>query len=66
MAVQCKLSRKWHQVSFSLFLLVPHLMRFKIIFICNFICRTVASAFIAADDDPCNDALEPIFGKKHR
>lgn len=27
--------------------------------------RTVASAFIAADDDPCNDALEPIFGKKH-
>lgn len=29
------------------------------------ICRTVASAFIAADDDQCNEALEPIFGKKH-
>lgn len=27
--------------------------------------RTVASAFIAADDDQCNDALEPIFGKRH-
>ncbi|XP_031618728.1 probable G-protein coupled receptor 158 isoform X2 [Contarinia nasturtii] len=28
--------------------------------------KTVASSFIAADDDPCNDALsEPIFGKKH-
>lgn len=27
--------------------------------------RTVASAFIAADEDPCNDALEVIFGKKH-
>ncbi|XP_055295866.1 probable G-protein coupled receptor 158 isoform X2 [Sitodiplosis mosellana] len=27
--------------------------------------KTVASTFIAADDDPCNDALEPIFGKKH-
>ncbi|KAG5676872.1 hypothetical protein PVAND_006678 [Polypedilum vanderplanki] len=27
--------------------------------------KTVASAFIAADQDICNDALEPIFGKKH-
>ncbi|KAL7043975.1 hypothetical protein ACKWTF_001723 [Chironomus riparius] len=27
--------------------------------------KTVASAFIPADQDVCNDALEPIFGKKH-
>jgi hypothetical protein len=28
--------------------------------------RTVASSFIAADHDACNDALaEPIFGKRH-
>lgn len=27
--------------------------------------RTVASSFIAADQDQCNDALEPIFGKRH-
>lgn len=30
-----------------------------------YFCRTVASAFIAADDDQCNEALAPIFGKKH-
>lgn len=29
------------------------------------LCRTVASAFIPADEDQCNDALESIFGKKH-
>lgn len=28
--------------------------------------RTVASSFIAADQDACIDALEPIFGKRHR
>ncbi len=27
--------------------------------------RTVASSFIAADEDQCNDYLEPIFGKRH-
>lgn len=32
---------------------------------CLLYCRTVASAFIAADDDKCNESLEPIFGKKH-
>lgn len=30
------------------------------------LCRTVASSFIAADQDACIDALEPIFGKRHR
>lgn len=30
------------------------------------VCRTVATAFKAADDDQCNDALEPVFGKRHR
>lgn len=34
--------------------------------VCVFMyCRTVASAFIAADEDQCNEALAPIFGKKH-
>lgn len=28
--------------------------------------RVVASSFIAADTDPCNDAMEAVFGKKHR
>lgn len=28
--------------------------------------RIVASSFIAADVDQCNDALEEIFGQKHR
>ncbi|KAJ6646142.1 putative G-protein coupled receptor [Pseudolycoriella hygida] len=27
--------------------------------------KTVASVFIPADEDQCNDFLEPIFGKKH-
>ncbi|KAG4074877.1 hypothetical protein HA402_009302 [Bradysia odoriphaga] len=27
--------------------------------------KTVASSFIAADEDQCNDFLEPIFGKRH-
>lgn len=26
----------------------------------------MASTFIAADDDQCNDYLEPVFGKRHR
>ncbi|XP_059616639.1 probable G-protein coupled receptor 158 isoform X2 [Phlebotomus argentipes] len=28
--------------------------------------KVVASSFIAADQDQCNDALEAIFGQKHR
>ena len=27
--------------------------------------RIVAAAFIAADEDVCNDGLEQIFGRKH-
>jgi G protein-coupled receptor 158 len=28
--------------------------------------KVVATVFIAADVDQCNDALMPIFGRKHR
>lgn len=72
MAIQCQFSSERNQVKkkktrekrkFSCltnFQSVKHLLFFFDDF------RTVASAFIAADDDPCNEALEAIFGKKHR
>jgi len=27
--------------------------------------RVVAAAFIAADEDVCNDGLEEVFGRRH-
>lgn len=42
-------------MNFEQKILISHILSF----------RTVASSFIAADEDQCNDFLEPIFGKKH-
>lgn len=43
------------------------LSRNLIIFAFHFVVpRAVASSFIAADLDACIDALESIFGKRHR